>query len=284
MDIRETHIIGITTRERIVTPRFCPALSIYGIQLAGISETGPDFLFLRKNPSLLQILACVSGEGMVLVNGAWTPCASNFAYVTPPGHSHGYKATANSPWRLAWVIYDPYGDISGASMNARVAKPTIMPGDFGTLSSTIDLLYFETMGGADPAIMHHLAALLDSYARRAVEPKGRLASVWDCVRSDLSSAWTVPQLAEIAGVSGEHLRRLSIMETGLSPARYVTCLRMREAATLLSSASYKLAQIADRVGYENVFAFSTAFTRHFGEPPSTYRERTENTRGPDEGA
>ena len=46
---------------------------------------------------------------------------------------------------------------------------------------------------------------------------------------------------------------------------------MREAAALLSSESYKLAEVARRVGYDNVFAFSTAFKRQFGTAPAYFR-------------
>jgi transcriptional regulator GlxA family with amidase domain len=54
--------------------------------------------------------------------------------------------------------------------------------------------------------------------------------------------------------------------------QHVTHLRMRRAETLLQSTTAKLAVIARMVGYENVFAFSTAFRRIYHVPPSLRRE------------
>jgi AraC-like DNA-binding protein len=55
--------------------------------------------------------------------------------------------------------------------------------------------------------------------------------------------------------------------------RYVTLLRMRHAAALLASDSYSVEDVARQVGYENAFAFSTAFKRLMGDSPTGYRRR-----------
>jgi transcriptional regulator GlxA family with amidase domain len=54
---------------------------------------------------------------------------------------------------------------------------------------------------------------------------------------------------------------------------HVTHVRMRRADTLLQSTSVKIAAIARMAGYENEFAFSTAFRRAHGVPPSARRSR-----------
>jgi len=215
-----------------------------------------------------QILACIEGEGEALVDGTWTRCAAGSAYVTPHGVPHAYRALAHQSWRVVWVTYLPP---DGGHLPLPVKHPALLCGDFGALAATTSLLYSEMMGPVDVSAMHNLGALVDAYARRAIAPRGRLSEVWDAVRSDLAAAWTIDALSGLTNISGEHLRRISAEETGVSPMRYVTHLRMREAAALLSSGSYKLAQVAERVGYDNTFAFSTAFRRHFGMPPSAYR-------------
>lgn len=203
-----------------------------------------------------------------MVDGVWVPCPAGSAYVTPPREFHAYRAIWGQPWRLVWVIYD------GAPQDVpRIAvdRPTVIVGDFKPLELAIGQLYDEMMGSANSGIMLSLAALVDGYAQRLLVPPTRLAPVWNALRANLKAPWTITEMASIAAVSTEHLRRLCYDETGTSPLRFLTQLRMREACALLASSSYTLTQVAERVGYENVFAFSTAFRRSLGIAPSDYR-------------
>jgi len=58
--------------------------------------------------------------------------------------------------------------------------------------------------------------------------------------------------------------------------RKLTELRMEQAKTLMSVSDMKLEEIAGRLGYANMFAFSVAFKRHSGISPSVWRQKTEN--------
>ena len=55
--------------------------------------------------------------------------------------------------------------------------------------------------------------------------------------------------------------------------RHITFLRMRQAGALLSSEAYTVEAVAQQVGYDNPFSFSTAFKRETGLSPSQYRRR-----------
>jgi AraC-like DNA-binding protein len=54
--------------------------------------------------------------------------------------------------------------------------------------------------------------------------------------------------------------------------QYLARWRMQLAATLLSSTTTNLAEIADRVGYGSEAALSRAFKRWVGVAPSAWRE------------
>jgi AraC-like DNA-binding protein len=58
---------------------------------------------------------------------------------------------------------------------------------------------------------------------------------------------------------------------GQTPARYVAQLRMREAKQWLVRDRLKIAVVARRLGYESEAAFSRAFKRIIGAPPSYFR-------------
>ena len=55
---------------------------------------------------------------------------------------------------------------------------------------------------------------------------------------------------------------------------YLAKWRMQIASELLSSGNTNVASIAARIGYESEAAFSRAFKKMIGVPPSAWRHRT----------
>lgn len=84
-----------------------------------------------------------------------------------------------------------------------------------------------------------------------------------CHRPDL----TVCEIARHGNISEVYLRKLFARELGMSPSRKLTELRMQQAKLLIAE-QRPLKEIAERVGYSDVFQFSRAFKRYFGYPPS----------------
>ncbi|MFP3900367.1 MAG: AraC family transcriptional regulator [Acidimicrobiia bacterium] len=83
--------------------------------------------------------------------------------------------------------------------------------------------------------------------------------------------WTVAELAAGAAASRSLLDQRFREVLGRSPIRYLTDWRMHVAENLLSSTDQGVAQIARRVGYDSEEAFSRAFKRSHGTPPSAWR-------------
>lgn len=83
--------------------------------------------------------------------------------------------------------------------------------------------------------------------------------------------WTVDALARGASVSRSLLDERFRQVLGRPPIRYLTDWRMHLAKGLLASTDLTVAQVSQRVGYESVEAFSRAFKRNYGRPPSALR-------------
>ena len=58
-----------------------------------------------------------------------------------------------------------------------------------------------------------------------------------------------------------------------SPMRYVRDWRLYLASVALSTTDQGIAAIADRAGYGTEAAFNRAFSRAYGTPPATWRQR-----------
>jgi AraC-like DNA-binding protein len=102
----------------------------------------------------------------------------------------------------------------------------------------------------------------------------QLAAAMRQMHGQLARSWTVAQLAKTAALSRSAFFERFTRTVGLRPMEYLLAWRMAVAKDLLRRHDFGLAEVAERVGYGSASTFSTAFSRHVGQPPSRYaRER-----------
>ncbi len=83
--------------------------------------------------------------------------------------------------------------------------------------------------------------------------------------------WTIELLARHVGSSRSTLAERFTQFVGHPPMQYLTNWRMQLATNDLLGGTDNIAVIANRVGYESEAAFSRAFKKVVGEPPSQWR-------------
>ena len=98
-----------------------------------------------------------------------------------------------------------------------------------------------------------------------------LSSALAAMHGDPGRDWSVPELAEHARLSRSAFAERFGQVLGRPPLSYLTEHRMRLAAWKLAHTRLSISQIAEQVGYGSETAFSQAFKRHYGEPPSKMR-------------
>ena len=199
-NLREKHIIGTGTRERMVSAQICSSLGRRGIYLTGISHADSSFFFARQAPVLCQILVCLGGSGLVLSGGEWLRCEPGMAYLTPIGKPHAYRTASESGvWEIAWVLY---AGVSGNRSDplSHLETPLVTEINPEPLADVIRGLYDEAMNAAgDQGILEEWTSLLDAQARRIAQPSGmdsRLRRLWATVAADPAHGWTIESLAE----------------------------------------------------------------------------------------
>lgn len=130
------------------------------------------------------------------------------------------------------------------------------------LGRLIEILLIEalraTQGkGAPPGLLRGLA-------------DARVAEALRQVHGDPERSWTVPDLAGEAGMSRSAFFDRFTRMVGLRPMEYLLAWRMAVAKDLLRRQGIALDEVARRVGYGSASTFSTAFSRHVGQPPGRY--------------
>lgn len=74
-----------------------------------------------------------------------------------------------------------------------------------------------------------------------------------------------------SGFSYDYFKKLFVKKYKLSPVKYLTMLRMEKAKELLITRHYKIGEIADMCGFEDVPYFSNTFKKYCGVSPQNYK-------------
>lgn len=138
----------------------------------------------------------------------------------------------------------------------------LRPGREVILAHLLEVLFIEALRstagpGASPGLLRGLA-------------DERLAAALRCMHQDVARPWTVAQLASAAALSRSAFFERFQRALGVAPMAYLLAWRMATAKHLLRSRDGGIADVAASVGYGSASAFSVAFTRHVGLPPTLY--------------
>jgi AraC-like DNA-binding protein len=108
-----------------------------------------------------------------------------------------------------------------------------------------------------------LSGLRDQYVGRALM----------ALHANPSRDWTLELLAQEAALSRSAFAERFVTFVGQPPMQYLTAWRMQLATNYLRTANESISSIAGRVGYESEAAFSRAFKKSLGSPPSEWRNQ-----------
>jgi AraC-like DNA-binding protein len=91
------------------------------------------------------------------------------------------------------------------------------------------------------------------------------------VRTDSARGWTASRMARALHYSPDHFGRLFRRFVGETPSAFLIRARMEAAKSLLRGSSAPITQIAEYLGYGDVYFFSKQFREKVGISPSEYR-------------
>lgn len=98
----------------------------------------------------------------------------------------------------------------------------------------------------------------------------RLAAAFRHMHGDPARGWTVEQLARKSALSRSAFFDRFNRAVGMPPMEYLLSWRMALAKQLLRGDELAISEVAERVGYGSASTFSTAFSRHVGQPPGKF--------------
>jgi AraC-like DNA-binding protein len=170
------------------------------------------------------------------------------------------RVDLNNAAALYWLI-----DAMGLTLSASAAPPVGSSAERSRLAELVVIeavsryVYWLPAGGKG-----WLAGLGDRFVGRALA----------LVHGRPSESWTVEKLGRQVGLSRSALAERFGDVMGEPIFGFLTRWRLHMAAEFLLTSSRSIGAIAHEAGYESAGAFSAAFKRVFGKPPSIWRRRS----------
>jgi AraC-like DNA-binding protein len=244
----------------------CDAVSIEAAEVAICPGGAAHTMSRGRGATATPIEAVLRGDGPVAPSGEGADatelvCGVFLARAAPLNPMLG---------ALPSVVKVATGDASFSPMLAGVAWMLAHELDRGALGSFASARLLEMFcAEAIRAYQRTEGAQRTGWFRGLSDP--RVSEAIHRVHEAPSTDWTVEALASTVALSPSRFAARFRELTGQSVMNYVARWRANVACRLLRDTDLNLTEIAGRVGYDSLPAFSRAFKAQLGEPPAAWR-------------
>jgi AraC family transcriptional regulator, arabinose operon regulatory protein len=238
----------------------------------------------ERTLQFFNIYFVVSGTGKLMVNHV--PQEFNFGnvYIWKPGDT--WSGRIDTPHHALAVKFEWPGWITGRQTGSELIqlpnKIALKPEGQRRIKEVLDPLVEICLAKHNnwrisaAGYVYALLAALQREAGIGMSDKPaldrRLTLALSYMEEHLGDTLSVREIAEYASLSEDYFRRLFTRRMKMSPIKYLTLLRIREARRLMVIRPELTVFAAGRqVGFSDGRYFARIFRRHYGITPAAYR-------------
>ena len=219
-----------------------------------------------------EIIYCIEGEGVLRVGEEEIDYKRGTIVIQPPNVQH--MTTSESGFRDMYMIVRDFEPFCEGTVVLNDDEDEIIRNIFSYALRT----YFRQ----DKGYKMLLGSLYDSIYQilKGWISESDTHSAVTVLRNKISDEFGDPYfdlMGEMSrlGYSVDHVRRLFVEDTGVSPIQYLTRLRIEYSKKLLKeyNQSYSIKDVAMMSGYLDPYYFSRIFKKHVGVSPREYATR-----------
>lgn len=240
------------------------------------------------HPNLFELTVVTSGVGRIITNGVETEVRRGDVYLSFPHDTHAIVSDALDPLKYDYVAFHTQLPRFSEGL-ALIAKEKAAPDArvfrnerIGAIVSQVIAELFGDKPYSDempPLLMRELLILLIRNFRPRTADVARNVQGADalCYRmmhyidTHVCSMRQVGELAEVFDYSYGYLSAVFKKQTSNTLAHYFLEKRLELAGELLLEAGHTVTEVAERLNYSSLYAFSKAFRAYFGVSPREYR-------------
>lgn len=221
-----------------------------------------------------------NGKGIFQMDGTEYALSAGDVFCIFPDVLVYYKADDVDPWEYEWIGFSS-SDLTDflAGVNITKDAPVFRAGEAFVRALERFLVAYDTDQYSQTLLTARaydvLHALADPRESQKEAPSGLryINRAKDYLWYFQHIHITVSSLAEYLGIDRSYLTFLFKKHLGVTPKEYITKLKMDQACRYLMDTEYSISQIANALGYEDLFVFSRAFKKIKGVSPSVYRKK-----------
>lgn len=249
---------------------------------------------LENNPGIdAQSMRILGKYALILIldglgfykddRGASADIEPGNAILVFPEIAHAYGPHKNGFWKHAYIVFEgPQFDLLRQTRVLNSAQPIWRLQPVAFWKQRLKELVQSVPGANQPSSLKTIAQfsyLLADMAATHFETRQhsddtRIDESSTLLSEPFEGAWLSPQLvAQKLGISYESFRKRFAKRLGESPAHFQKRRRIEHACAAIYQNALTFQQLADQLGFCDVFHFSKAFRQITGEPPSVYRKR-----------
>jgi len=206
--------------------------------------------------------------------------------LVPPGHATYWRFTGATDFAMFYFTA-PQATMAGRLLALFDLENEPLMFSNALVSATAQEVFNELQKGraADERYVEKLVEIMLEKVYRALTTVGvdglkpshvhfsRLSKALQYIRGNLSSDLSVQYLANLAGVSQTHFRRLFQEALGTSVHQYVQGARLEQARKFLGSTGMPISRIAEECGFSSQSHLTTSFRKLYSATPAEYRSQ-----------
>ncbi len=272
-------------------PVHLPPFTVYQL---GEIDTYPGFEMADHQNNQNEITYIVKGSAEITCGDRVCTCKSGDVIYNAKGTVHAIKNVGSQSLRyysLSFGIDDVEGEaekildsffknISSGSATADKSIPSAFQDIFINLYEEDDLSKLLIVDSIRKILIYTVRSF-EGKANRVYIPDARfgkkriISQICSFMDSSVEDIGTLKKLPEKFGYSYSYLSSFFSKSMGISLKNYFLIARHKYECDLLKN-GLSVTEVAERMGYSSIHAFSNAFSAREGVSPSVYAEKRKN--------
>lgn len=221
------------------------------------------------------------GSADIIVNGESYTVQANDFLIVPPNTPYIISAAESERYWAHFRIQDT--DLLFKQLNFKRGQYIYPVGAHHSIAAAYKSIIAETLSfrpfsnELSSCYLMQILSLVSRYtAEQQIasdnEQNKPVQTIINYINKNYKRAITIEELAGIVGYAPRYIFKIFRNVTSVTPVKYINMVRIQKAKELILSTPYKMNEIAEKVGFSDVYYFSRVFKMLEGRSPMQFKK------------